>query len=70
MGSDEKYNYVDLIKATFKTLNEKSTLTKAYKDKALRFYFLMSGMKDKCDNETLEELNNYYNYLKERKVVS
>ena len=70
MSSDEKYNYVDLIKATYKTLNEKKALTKAYKDKALRFYFLMSEMKDRCDDETLKELNSYYNYLKERKVVS
>lgn len=68
--SNEKYNYVDLIKSTVKTLNEKKTLTRAYKEKALRFYFLMSEMKDNCDDETLKELNSYYNYLKERKVVS
>ena len=68
-SEEEKLNYVDLFKATIKTLNEKKCLTKALKDKAMRFYFLMSDMKSKFDKETLDEYNNYYRYLKERKVL-
>ena len=65
----EKFNYVDLFKATVNTLNEKKSLTKPLKDKALRFYFLMSQMQDKFDEPTQLEYNKYYEYLKNRRIL-
>lgn len=62
-------NYVDLINATLTTLGDKKYLTKVMKDKALRFYHIMSELKSTFDDATRTRFADYEKYLHERKVL-